>query len=399
MDVHGTIAAGFEGVREGFAAGQASDDGGAQLCVYRRGEKVVDLWTGRDKIGDRPYTDETLTVCFSVSKGATATMAHMLAERGLLDFEAPVAKYWPEFASNGKDKMPVSYIMSHRAGLSGFPPETGMGPHDLIKWDRCVETLAGMAPLWEPGTAYGYHAITYGYLVGEVIRRITGKTPGAFFAEEIAGPLGLDLWIGLPAREEPRVAKFYSDAKGLDAEQMKAMAGALGFDLTSRLTQAMLKSFADTPTALKLLDTPEGHAAEVPAANMIGTAASLAKMYAATIGDVDGVRLLKPETVARAMVPTTDGLTAPGDLAKLPSRSPLRYGLGYQLTREFAPMLGDGSFGHDGAGGRIGFAHPASGVAVGYVGNNMQWDGMSGPDARWLPWTKALRAAIGMAIA
>jgi CubicO group peptidase (beta-lactamase class C family) len=129
---------------------------------------------------------------------------------------------------------------------------------------------------------------------------------------------------------------------------------------------------------------------------MIGTAASLARMYAACIGAVDGVRLLKPETVARAMVPTTDGLGAPCDLAKLPSRSPLRYGLGYQLRRDFAPMLGEGSFGHDGAGGRIGFAHPQSGIAVGYVGNNMMWDGMSGPDARWLPWTKALRDAVGM---
>jgi CubicO group peptidase (beta-lactamase class C family) len=392
--MNGTVASGYENVRDGFIEGQKDDDGGAQLCVYRHGEKVVDLWGGRDTLADRPYTDKSITVCFSVSKGATATMAHLLSERGLLDFDAPVATYWPEFAQGGKGKMPVSYIMSHRAGLSGFAPESGMGAHDLIQWDRCVAALAEMEPLWEPGTAYGYHAITYGYLVGEVIARITGKTPGKFFAEEIAGPLGLDLWIGLPEREEARVAKFTSNAKGLDVEQMKAMAAALGFDLQSRLTQTVLKSFSDTPAALKLLDSREGHAAEVPAGNMIGTAASLAKMYAACIGEVDGVRLLKPQTVARAMVPTTDGLGAPGDLAKLPSRSPLRYGLGYQLTREFAPMLGEGSFGHDGAGGRIGFAHPASGIAVGYVGNNMLWDGMSGPDARWMPWTRALEEIV-----
>jgi CubicO group peptidase (beta-lactamase class C family) len=398
MSVHGTVEAGFEGVREAFAAAQApeKDDGGAQLCVYRHGKKVVDLWAGQDKLADRPYTDETSTVCFSVSKGATATMAHMLAERGQLDFDAPVAKYWPEFAQAGKAKMPVSYIISHRAGLSGFPPESGVGPEALLDWETCTTALAAMEPLWEPGTAYAYHAITYGYLVGEVIARITGKTPGTFFAEEIAKPLGLELWIGLPEAQEPRVAKFYSNGQGLDAAQMTAMAQAMGFDLNSRLTQTMLKSFADTPAALKMLDTRQGHAAEVPAANMIGTAASLARMYAATIGAVDGIRLLKPETVAKAMVPTTEGLSPPGDLAKLPSRSPLRYGLGYQLTRDFAPMLGEGSFGHDGAGGRIGFAHPQSGVAVGYVGNNMQWDGMSGPDARWTGWTKALREAVGL---
>ncbi|MEI9996808.1 MAG: serine hydrolase domain-containing protein [Rhizomicrobium sp.] len=396
MDIDGTVAKGFEKLRDAFAEGQAADEGGAQLCVYRRGEKVVDLWGGRDTARDRPYTDLSLTVCFSVSKGATATMAHMLAERGLLDFDAPVARYWPEFAQNGKAQMPVADLLAHRAGLFGFDPAAGMGPRDLLDWERCTTALAAMAPLWEPGTAYMYHAVTYGFLVGEVIRRITGKMPGDFFAEEIAGPLGLDLWIGLPAGEEARVAPHFSSRKGLDPEQMKLLAAGLGIDAESAVAQTFFAAMTSMTEGMALLNSRDGHAAQIPAANMIGNAASLARMYAATIGPVDGVRLLRPESIARATVPQTDGLSAPGDFALLRSPSPLRYGLGYQLTRAFAPMLGEGSFGHDGAGGRIGFAHLGRGVAVGYVGNNMLWDGMSGPDARWLPWTAALREAIGM---
>jgi CubicO group peptidase (beta-lactamase class C family) len=396
MTVHGTTAAGFEVLRDAFGEGQAKDSGGAQLCVYAQGRKVVDLWTGRDKINDRPYTDETITLCFSVSKGATATMAHMLAERGLLDFETPVAFYWPEFAANGKAAITVADVLAHRAGLSSFDPDSWIAIRDLGDWTRCVDSLAAMKPLWEPRSAFSYHAVTYGFLVGELIRRVTGKMPGHFFAEEIARPLGLDLWIGLPAREEPRVAPFYSERQGLSAEQMTALLGGLGIDTTSRHARATLKTLADMSEGLAFLNSREGHAAQIPAANMMGTAASLARMYAATIGEVDGVRLLNPKTVSRATRFEIEGLNAPGDFARIPMMSPHRYALGYQLTRTAAPMLGDGSFGHDGAGGRIGFAHPATGIAVGYV-NNMAWDGMSGPDDRWVPWTRALRAALGMA--
>lgn len=397
MTVFGTTAAGFEGLRDAFGEGQARDSGGAQLCVYRHGRKVVDLWTGRDKVNNRPYTDDTLTLCFSVSKGAAATMAHMLAERGSLDFDAPVASYWPEFAANGKGQITVADVLAHRAGLSSFDPDKWIAIRDLGDWTRCVEAIAAMPPLWEPRSAFSYHAVTYGFLVGELIRRITGKMPGQFFAEEIARPLDLELWIGLPEREEPRVAPFYSERQGLTAEQMTALLGALGIDTTSRHARATLTTLSDMSGGLAFLNSREGHAAQIPAANMIGTAASLARMYAATIGEVDGVRLLKPTTVTRATRFEIEGLKAPGDFAKIPMASPHRYALGYQLTRTAAPMLGEGSFGHDGAGGRIGFAHPETGIAVGYVCNNMLWDGMTGPDDRWVPWTRALRSAIRMA--
>jgi len=171
----------FARLGDAFGEGQAKDSGGAQLCVYAQGRKVVDLWTGRDRANDRPYTDETVTLCFSVSKGATATMAHMLAERGRLDFDKPVAAYWPEFAANGKAEITVADVLAHRAGLSSFDPDSGIGIADLGDWTRCVDALAGMQPLWKPRSAFSYHAVTYGFLVGELIRRITGKMPGQFF--------------------------------------------------------------------------------------------------------------------------------------------------------------------------------------------------------------------------
>ncbi len=394
--VGGTVEKGFEKIREAFADGQKDDEGGAQLCVYRHGRKVVDLWTGRDPIRDRPYTERTLAAMMSVSKGAVATAAHMLAERGLIDLDAPVARYWPEFGQNGKAGVTVADLLAHRAGLTSFAPENGIGPHELLDWNRCTDALAAMAPLWPPGTAYMYHAVTYGYLVGEVIRRVSGRTPGRFLADEIAAPLGLELWIGLPEREEDRVAPHFSRRPALTPEQWTMLLKGFGIDTGSRLAQTMMHMVIGTGEAIALINSREGHAAEIPAANMIGTAASLARMYAATIGDVDGVRLLQPQSVARAVAPQTEGLAAPGDFAKLPNPSPLRYGLGYQLTRSAAPMLGEGSFGHDGAGGRIGFAHPGSGVAVGYVCNNMLWDGLRGPDDRWVGWTAALKDAVGM---
>jgi CubicO group peptidase (beta-lactamase class C family) len=395
-DIGGHVAKGFEKLKDAFALGQAADDGGAQLCIYRHGEKVVDLWCGRDKIHDRPYTDKTLAVMMSCSKGAVATCAHMLAERGLLDLDAPVARYWPEFGQAGKEDVPVSYLLSHRVGLNSYEPQSGVGPRELLDWNKCTTALAAMAPLWVPGTAYMYHAVTFGYLVGEVIRRVSGKMPGQFFADEIAKPLGLSMWIGLPASEEGRVAPHYSDRPVMTLEQWKPLLAGFGIDTDSRIAQAMMHMIVSTDEAIQMINTREGHAAEIPAANMIGDAASLAKMYAATIGAVDGVRLLTAATVDRARAPQTDGLKAPGDFAKLPNADPQRLGLGYELNRRVEPMLGDGSFGHGGAGGRMGFAHPQSGIAVGYVCNNMLWDGMTGPDERWVPWTKALREAIGM---
>lgn len=393
MSANGYVARGYEGVRDAFAHAQANDQGGGQLCVYRHGEKVIDLWAGRDTINDRPYGQDTLTVIMSCSKGATATVVHRLAERGLIDYDAPVADYWPEFAVGGKGDARIWHLMSHSVGLPGLDPDSGVPAWDLLYPERHVPALAAMAPVWEPGASCHYHPITYGSLLNEVVRRVTGKSVSQVLAEEISGPLGMDFWIGLPEAQEPRVAPHFQATPGPSGDQLVALFGAMGIDTTTRLAKVMLHSFAQTGELIATMNNRESRAAQMPAGNGISDAASLARMYAAVIGEVDGVRLLKPETVEKARTLRTGAMTPAGDLGKLQFGAPLQYGLGYEFPRDVTPMLGQGSFGHAGAGGRIGFAHPESGTAAAYVANTML-SVMNEPDPRWA-WMGELRTAIG----
>jgi CubicO group peptidase (beta-lactamase class C family) len=395
--VGGSVAPGFEAVRDAFADAQASDEGGAQLCVYRNGERVVDLWAGQDKIRARPYGENTITMMMSCTKAAVALCAHILAERGLLNYDAPVAHYWPEFAANGKAQIRVRELLSHTAGLIGFDPEAGISADQFFEWDVCVDALAKMQPQWPPGRASFYHAVTFGFLVGEVIKRISGQSVGQFFAKEVAAPLDIDMWIGLPEEQEPRYAPhFKPDGPTIAPDQWAGIFAARGLDLNTRLAKILVYSFKSVEEFLVTSGRERrARAKELPAGNAIGNARALAKMYAATIGSVDGVRLLSDGAVHRARVPLTDDLKGPDDLRALASDDPQRFGLGFELPRKAEPMLGPGSFGHAGAGGRMAFAHPELGVAVAYVCNNMLWDGLTAPDARWVGWTAALRDAVG----
>lgn len=327
----------MKAVEAAFAAAHADDPGTAQLAVYRGGELVLDVTNGpRDALG----------IVMSCTKGVVAVAAHRLIERGDLQLRTPVAEYWPEFSAR---EVTVAQVLSHTAGLAGFVPA------DPLDWERCVKALARMRSRWAPGTAVAYHSLSWGWLVGELIRRVSGERVGAFVADEIAQPLALDLWIGLPEALEPRVAPQLVD----------------GFPLG------------------RLFDSRAARAAEVPAANAVTDARSLARMYAALLGEVGGVRLLSDETVALARAPRTDGLP----LAGAPDPHAPRFGLGFELPRPGNPMLGPTSFGHAGAGGRLAFADPASGLAVGYTCTAMRWRPERGPDPRWLPWLDALRRA------
>lgn len=392
MDVGGYVARGYEGVRDAFAAAQAADEGGAQLCIYRHGQKVVDLWAGRDTVNDRPYGEDTLTVVMSCTKGATAAVVHRLAEQGLIDYAAPVADYWPAFAGGGKGDVRVWHLLSHSAGLPGVDPDSGLAAHDMLHLERHIGALEAMAPVWTPGASCLYHPITYGSLLDGLVRKVTGKSVSQRLAEEISGPLGLEFWIGLPEAEDARVAPHFQPTPGPSPDQIATLIGAMGIDLSTRLAKVVLLSLRHTG---ELIDDPDGRplrAAQLPAGNGVTNAASLARMYAALIGEVDGVRLLKPQTVEQARTVRTDAMVPPGDLGKLQLGLPTRYGLGYQLSRDATEMLGPGSFGHDGAGGRMAFAHPESGVAAAYVANTMS-SGLSGPDPRWA-WMDDLRKAV-----
>jgi len=388
MKAEGFVATGYEAVADAFEKAQSSDPGGAQLCIYAGGRPVVDIWAGRDVINDRSYGSDTLTVVMSCTKGATAICAHVLAERGLLDFEAPVARYWPDFAANGKEKITVAQCLSHTAGLPTFASNSGIATRDLADWTRCARALAAAKPLWNPGQHGSYHAVTYGFLVGEVIRRITGKSPGQFFAEEIAWPLGLDFWIGLPDGEQSRVAPHIPRA----SLPFRDMFAAAGVDLKDPVIAELIAGFDAISETVDFINTPQGRAAELPAANGITNARSLARMYAATIGAVDGTRLLKKETVDRARKTRTKDLAPLPALAKFPRPPGEGFGLGFELGSPIVAMLGPGSFGHAGAGGRLGYANPELGIAAGYACNSMLWDNVK-PDPRWA-WNDALNEIV-----
>ncbi|MBP5935465.1 serine hydrolase domain-containing protein [Streptomyces acidiscabies] len=366
--IDGEVAPGFEPVREAFEANFARHgDIGAAFCVYQDGQPVVDLWGGvADPDTDRVWTRDTLQLVYSATKGATATAAHMLVERGELDLDAPVAKYWPEFAAGGKADITVRWLLSHQAGLVALDQPVPLS--QALAWHPMGAALAAQRPQWTPGTAHGYHGRTWGWLVGEVIHRVSRRSPGRFFADEIAGPLGLDFYIGLPVSERQRVSRMAYQPPTVDLttlppeqipEDLRELVAAWR-DPNSLSNRA----FAVTdPTAIDF-NSPEVQAAELPSSNGIGTARSLARMYAAVIGEVDGVRLVSEETLAAA---TKEQASGPDQVMVLPSR----FSSGYMLPTEDNPMTGPNAFGHTGRGGSLGFADPEHGIAFGYAMNNI----------------------------
>lgn len=392
--VGGFVEAGFEQVRAGFAESHPPEVGGAQLCVYRDGRPVVDLWTGRDATNDRPYDGDTLGVLMSCTKGAVAICVRMLVERGELQLDTPVAHWWPEFGQAGKDRITLVELLTHASGLFGFEVDSGMDGGAMLDWDRCTRALAAQTPYWTPGTAYLYHFITYGFLIGEVVRRATGKTIGRQVRELIAAPLGIDLWIGLPPEQEPRVAPHMRSGPAMTEAGVLATFAGVGLDPANRVLKGLAQTMAATEQLIDIMAGPAGRAVEIPAGNGVGNARALARMYAACIGEVDGVRLLSDTAAQRLRAPRTDGLSGPPPFPVDPAADPQRFGLGVELPRRLIPLLGPSSFGHPGAGGRIGFADPDSGLAVGYACNGMLWDGRN-PDPRWVGWMGALRASAG----
>ncbi|AWS48050.1 serine hydrolase domain-containing protein [Streptosporangium sp. 'caverna'] len=387
-EIGGNTAPGFEGVREAFAANLAGEqEVGAAVGVYLHGRKVVDLWGGiADPETGRRWERDTLQVVFSTTKGVTAACAHLLSQRGELDLDAPVAAYWPEFAANGKDRIPVRWLLTHQAGLPAI--DHPITPAEAIAWHPMVTALAAQRPFWEPGTEHGYHGHTYGWLVGEVVRRVTGRSLGTFLAEEIAAPLDLDLWIGLPEAEQHRVSRIVDAPIDLDA------LSRIDLDALPEPAREVMSALAD-PTSLTrrsmtvvtpLLnhDDPAEQAAEMPSTNGICTARALARFYAALIGEVDGHRILAPDTLAAATAEQAVGIDRI-------LRVPVRIGTGFGLPTPDAFWYSPTAFGFPGYGGSLGFADPANGLAFGYVMNHIQ-EGV--PDRRAATLLEAVHSAI-----
>jgi CubicO group peptidase (beta-lactamase class C family) len=391
--VGGTFHPRFQGVADEFSRNFAErGEVGASLCVIADGKTVVDLWGGiAKKDTGAAWQEDTLSQIWSSTKGATSLCAHILIDRKLLDLVAPVTTYWPEYGQNGKGGTTVAMMLAHQAGLPALREKVPAGA--FYDWEYMTTALAAEAPFWEPGTRNGYHALTFGFLVGELVRRVSGKSLGAFFRDEVATPLGLDFWIGLPESEEPRVAPNLFPGAPPPGE-------ALSIFLLKAITEPTsipALSFFNTGgyTDPGESDTRAAHAAEIGASGGITNGRGLAQMYAPLAG-MGRTQLLSDDARRRmARVASATGQDATGFI-------PTRFALGYVKSmdnraqppgQQDSVILGEAAFGHSGFGGSIGFADPEAGFSLGYTMNQMGLGTALNPRGQAL--VDAVYAALG----
>ena len=357
--IHGECPSRFAAVRDAFAANFATGrEVGASFAATLEGDVVVDLWGGHaDAARTRPWDQDTIVNVFSTTKAMTALCAHVLVDRGQLDVDAPVARYWPEFAKAGKDRITTRHLLTHTAGLAAI--RQPLPSAALYDWICMTSALAAETPWWEPGSANGYHALTYGYLVGEVVRRITGRTLGTFFREEVAARLAADFHIGLPPSEDARVAEMVPPT----AEESAAAGPGAAVDPESLLGKVL----GNPLVRAEFANQPAWRRAEIPAANGHGNARSVARVMAllACGGSLGGVRLLREQTLA-------DAIAQQRHARDLVLPLTMRWGLGFMLTSPELPFgPNPRTFGHGGWGGSLGIADLDARVSWAYVMNKM----------------------------
>lgn len=364
MTVEGTCADEFAEVRAEFERNFA-DRGelGGGVHVTLDGETVVDLWGG--DAGGRAWTEDTITHVWSCTKGATALCAHVLASRGELDLDAPVVRYWPEFGQNGKADTLVRHLLSHQAGLTAV--REPVPPGGMLDWELMTGLLARQEPFWAPGTRHGYHALTFGHLIGEVIRRVSGLALAEFFEKEVSGPLGLDFWLTLPDDLEPLVAPTVPAGRG---EPLPGMY-VIGLSEPESMQGLLL---GNTGGYVAASNTPAAHAAQYGAVGGMSNARGLAQMYRplASGGEYNGVRL-----VDEAQLPVMSGIESAGFDEML--LAPTRFSLGFMKAVgnlrlpavERGVLMSEDAFGHSGMGGSLGFADPGARMSFGYAMTKM----------------------------
>ncbi|WP_333776679.1 serine hydrolase domain-containing protein [Streptomyces sp. IBSBF 3136] len=386
MDVNGTVAEGFEPVGEAFAANfELLGERGAAVAVYRDGHRVVDLWAGtRDVDGSAPWEPGTAQIVRSATKGVAAAALLLLHQRGELDLDAPVGAYWPEYKTAGKERTLVRDLLAHRAGVPVL--DRPLTPAEAADPDLGAAAVAAQAPVWEPGADHGYHAQTYSWLTGELVRRVTGRPVGEWIAREIAAPVGADLWLGLPEAERGRVGRVGPLAAPETAGVLKTRPKRAVADAYADPGSLTRRAFAAI-TPLPDENDPAYRAAALPASNGIATADGLARFYASLIGEVDGgTRLFTPGTAELAR---TERSAGPDRVLVVGTR----FGLGHMLHGSASPLLSPGSFGHPGRGGALAFADPGTGIAFGYVTNGFRTSVTADPRAQAL--VRAVRTALG----
>jgi CubicO group peptidase (beta-lactamase class C family) len=356
------VAPGWEPVRDAFIHSfDIKEDRGAGVAVYHRGKCVVDLMGGwRDREQAVPYDADTLQLVFSTTKGVTSIAVAMCVERGLLSYEEKVSTYWPEFVAKGKADVTVAQLLSHRAGL--YTVDGDISLEDALDWDTITARLADTAPLFPVDSTHGYHALTFGWLAGELVRRVTGKSLGDFVREEIAGPLGVEMHVGLPPALEPRVAHLMAHPiPKFSPEEVKTLMETSGPGTKGASALSLNGAFGQGAFNRK-----DVHQSQLPGANGISNARSLARIYAALVSDIDGVHLLGEPTRNRA----TTSNTPHGEMDEI-LMSATDFAMGFMLHSERTPFAGPTSFGHNGAGGSCAFAQPSRELGFAYVMNTM----------------------------
>lgn len=385
--IHGFVEAGFGAVLDTFVDNHRHrGDLGSGCTVLVGGRPVVDVWGGiADARAGRPWAHDSAAVIFSCSKGLLALCAYLLVQDGRLDLDHPVAAYWPEFAQHGKRHITVREAMSHRAGLHAL--DRDLTRAEVVAWAPVVAAIEAQRPHFAARDGFAYHPISYGWLIGEIIRRVTGDTPGRFFARRVAEPLGLDTWIGLPAERRTQVAWMAAELPDDDSDAARLNAKAAADDPLIARSVTMGGAFAFPSVAGHVtFNDADLQAAEIPGANGISSAPSLAAVYAAAIGTPGSPALLSEASIADALIVRAAGpqLTDIVD-------DGARWGTGFQLASPpTQPMLGPTSFGHAGAGGQLAFADVDHAVGFAYLSNQMGGYG----DARARQLTVALRACL-----
>jgi CubicO group peptidase (beta-lactamase class C family) len=359
VNVHGFTDEGFGKVADAFRANfERAGEVGANVAVYRDGRPVVDLWAGMADPGTgRKWDEATVVGVFSCSKGVMAILANRLIQAGRLDADQPVARYWPEFAAAGKESITVRQLLSHQAGLAAIDGDFTLD--EALSWDPIVRALEASAPQWPPGTRHGYHMRSFGWLTGELVRRVAGVRAEELLRTELVKPLGLALWLGMPVAEQGRCARLVPPPP-------------MGVDLLELFGKDSLMARVFTgPSDLfhydEMWNSERIRAAVIPSSGMITDARSLARLYASCVGPVDGIRTLDAATAAAAAVIQAEGTDACLSV-------PTAYGLGFMLGPTLPPSCSPGSFGHGGAGGSMSFADPAARIGFGYAMNRMRLD-------------------------
>lgn len=360
MDINGFAEPGFGPVADTFVANfSRAGDVGASVAVFVEGRPVVDLWAGlADDRSGRTWERDTVVGVFSCSKGVMAALANRLIQDGALDPDQTVASYWPEFAAAGKESITVRQLLSHQAGLPAIDGVFTLA--EALSWDPIVEALASEAPQWEPGTKHGYHMRSFGWLVGELVRRVTGVDPAKGVQSIVAEPLGLDLWLGMPPSQQGRCARLVTPDP------------STSLDLSALFEPGTLQARVFTgPSDLfhydEMWNSAEIRAAVIPSSGMITNARSMARLYAACVGPVDGFRLLEPATVDAAATPQATG---PDAILSIPTS----FGLGFMVGPSLPPSCRPTSFGHGGAGGSLGFSDRDGAIGFGYAMTRMRLD-------------------------